>query len=488
MQKINNRASRITWFATLLIILGACTSDFEETNIDPNNPTKVPTAYLLSSAQQSLMKEIYGMGTTTGKDVSGLRIMQMWSSTLYTDEDRYVDVESDFYTLYQGGLADLTELIRLNTDEATAVASASSGPNQNQIAVARIMKAWTFQQITDIWGNVPYSQALAGLSYPTPVYDPQSAIYADLIKELDEATAQIDVEAGNIEGDIIYDGDVASWKRFAQSLKLRIGMRMSEVSPETAVKTVKEALAAGVFTGNDQLAKFYYLTAQPNYNTWYHYYFIGTPTLAVANTMIDKLKELKDPRISAYAKYPENGGDYRGIPYGVYASTAASINNKNVSFPSLRILKADAEMVIQSYSEVLFIQAEAAARGWISGNAQDLYKAAITASMEYWEVPPASIQTYLAQPLVAYSATNYRESIGDQKWLALYMQGLEAWSEWRRLDYPALLPAPDAANGRDIPRRRGYPLLEISLNKANYDAAIASQGPDALNTRIWWDK
>jgi hypothetical protein len=109
--------------------------------------------------------------------------MQMWSSTLYTEVDRYVDIEGDFTLFYKGGLADLTEYIRLNTNVATKVAAASSGPNENQIAVARIMKAWTFQMITDVWGDIPYSQALKGLGFATPAYDPQSEIYADLIKE-----------------------------------------------------------------------------------------------------------------------------------------------------------------------------------------------------------------------------------------------------------------------------------------------------------------
>jgi hypothetical protein len=472
----------------LLMGISACDNDFEELNVDPNNPTQVPTAYLLTSAQQSLIKDVYGMGTSSGWDVTGMRYIQMWSSTLYTEVDRYVDIEGDFANFYKGGLADLAELIRLNTDEKTRVPAASSGPNANQIALARIMKAWTFHTITDIWGDIPYRQALQGLTYPTPEYDAQADIYADLIRELDEATAMIDLSAGKVQGDIIYAGDMASWKRFAQSLKLRIGMRMSEADPGRAATVVQEALAAGVFSSNDQMAAFRYQPAQPNYSPWFHNYFIGTPTLAVANTMIDKLLELNDPRISAYAKEPENGGNYVGIPYGVSAAVAASINNKNVSFPSLRILSADARMVIQSYAEVLFIQAEAAARGWISGNPAELYQAAITASMEYWGVDPAAIAAYLAQAAVAYEPDNFRKSIGTQKWLALYMQGLEAWAEWRRLDYPALLPAPDAEAGRPIPRRRGYPLQEINLNRNNYNQAVSRQGPDQLDTRMWWDK
>lgn len=481
---------KITYSLAVLALtgLGSCDSGFEELNIDPNNPTKVPTAFLLSSAQQNIFKEIFGMANTSGKDAIGMRYMQMWSSTLYTEEDRYVDIESDFSNIYKGGLADLNELIRLNTDESTVVAAASSGPNVNQIAAARIMRAWTFQNLTDFWGDIPYTQATKGLQYPTPEYDPQAEIYKDLIKELDEASAQINVSAGNIEGDLIYQGDMAKWKLFAQSLKLRMGMRMSEADPANAEKTVKEALASGVFSDNTMIADFKYLTAQPNYSPWYYSYFIGTPTIAVANTLIDKMIAMKDPRISAYAKKPDNGGDYKGIPYGVSAAIAGSYGNKNVSFPSLRILSADANVVLQSYSEVLFIQAEAAARGWTNGNAADLYKAAITASMQYWDVPAADIQAYLAQPSVVYNPANYRKSIGDQKWLALYMQGIEAWSDWRRLDFPTLLPAPNAANGRNIPRRRGYPLTEISLNKSNYEKAVARQGADLLETRIWWDK
>jgi hypothetical protein len=479
---------KLFFLVTMLLTTGACDSDFEEINTDPNNPTEVPTAYLLSSAQQSLIQEAFGMNRNTNWDAIGMRYMQMWTSTLYTDDDRYAIREGDFTEFYRGGLTDLTEVIRLNTDELTKVKAAASGPNQNQIAVARIIKAWAFQNITDIWGDIPYKEALQGLSKTTPAYDPQAEIYADLIGELDAATAQIDESAGEVKGDLIYQGDVASWKRFAQSLKLRLGMRMSEVEPAKAAKAVQEALQAGVFTSNAQMATFQYLASAPYYNPLYYSYYIGTPTIAVANTLIDKLKALNDSRLAAYAQEKENGGGYVGMPFGVSAAVAGSINNKNVSFQSLAILAPDSKRVLQSYAEVLFIQAEAAARGWIPGNAEELYKAAITASMQYWGVPAADITTYLAQPALAYNAANYRQSIGDQKWLALYLQGTEAWAEWRRLDYPVLSPAPAAAQGREIPRRRGYPLLEISLNKANYEAAVARQGPDVMDTRVWWDK
>jgi hypothetical protein len=472
----------------LLLVTAACESDFEEINTDPNNPTEVPTAFLLSSAQRSIIEQAFGMNRTSNWDQIGMRYMQMWTSTLYTDDDRYAIREGDFTEFYKGGLTDLTEIIRLNTDEKTTTFAAVSGSNQNQIAVARILKAWTFGIITDIWGDVPYSEALQALSNTTPAYDAQSVIYPDLIKELTEASAQIDESAGDITGDLFYNGNMAYWKLFAQSLKLRLGMRMSEVDPEMAAKVVQEAVAAGVFTSNEQMATFQYMASAPYYNPFYNNYYIGTPTIAVANTLIDKMLELNDPRISGYAQEKENGGSFVGMPYGVSAAIAGSVNNKNVSFQSERVLAADSKLVLQSYAEVLFLQAEAVARGWISGNAAELYQAAIKASMQYWDVPPTEIENYFSQPAVAYDPGNYRKSIGDQKWLALYLQGLEAWAEWRRLDYPELKPAPDAAQGRAIPRRRGYPLQEISLNKASYETAVNRQGPDVMETQVWWDK
>ncbi|MCK5278678.1 MAG: SusD/RagB family nutrient-binding outer membrane lipoprotein [Cyclobacteriaceae bacterium] len=143
-----------------------------------------------------------------------------------------------------------------------------------------------------------------------------------------------------------------------------------------------------------------------------------------------------------------------------------------------------------TYSEVLFIMAEAAQRGWDVGGetAETLYINAITANMEYWGVDAADIATYLANPEVTYDPVNFRKSIGDQKWISLYMNGIESWSEWRRLDYPLLNPAPDAVEGRDIPRRKAYAQREYDLNAIHVAEAVSRQGPDVMETKVWWDK
>ncbi len=480
---------------SLVLTLGAlfwassCDDGFEEMNQDPNNPTQVPTSYILSGAQTNLMEEFFGIYNQSFKlNLLGMRYMQQWASTLYTDTDRYVQIEYDFTPVYFKGLRDIQEIINLNSDPETSTRAAFSGPNENQIGVARIMKAWAFHNLTDIWGDIPYSQTLKGAENVAPVYDAQEQIYNDLILELDEAWEQINEGAGNIEGDLIYSGDMAKWKLLAQSLRLRLGMRLSEVMPDFAQQVVTDALAKGVFDTNEDNALFAYNEQVPFVNPWYNEFYLETITLAVSNTMIDRLMVLEDPRLPYYAKEAEASGEFVGMPFGVNAAIAGSIRNEEVSLPADGITTPTFPAILQSYSEILFLKSEAAARGWTSGDAEQLYEQAVAASFEQWGAPADQLEAYLAQPEVAYDATNYRKSIGEQKWLALYTQGMEAWSEWRRLDYPELMPAPDAAAGREIPRRKGYPLSEISLNRDNYQAAVTRQGADVMDTRVWWDQ
>lgn len=473
----------------MAVVTSACDDGFEEMNQDPNNPTQVPTSYVLSGAQVNLMEEFFGIYNQSFKfNLLGMRYMQQWTSTLYTDTDRYVQIEADFTPVYYKGLRDIQEVINLNTDPETAARAAFSGPNDNQIAVARILKAWAFHNLTDIWGDIPFGETLLGAENVTPVYDPQEQIYESLLVELDEAWSQINEGAGGIDGDLIYGGDMSQWKLFAQSLRLRLGMRLSEVRPELARETVTDALSKGVFASNDENARFTYNEQVPFVNPWYNEFHLETITLAVSNTMVNRLMELNDPRLSYYAEEADAFGEYIGMPFGVNAAIAGSIRNEEVSLPADQITTPTFPAILQSYAEVLFLKAEAAARGWTSDDAGQLYEQAVAASFAQWGTPADQLEAYLSQPEVAYDAANFRKSIGEQKWLALYTQGMEAWAEWRRLDYPELTPAPDAAAGRDIPRRKGYPLSEISLNRDNYEAAIARQGPDVMSTRVWWDQ
>lgn len=476
--------------ALLLMFLGACDKGFEEMNIDPNNPVAVPTAHLFTSAQRSLVQSIYGNHDQLGGVSTDINVfIQYWTPLRGGGSGIYQNVEDDFSSFYTEGLADLNEIIRLNSDEVTAIQAAEWGGNNNQIAVARILRAWAFQNITDVWGDVPYSDALQGTAVTLPEYTPQAQIYTDLIEELDAATEQIDLTEPGIKGDIVYNGNMQNWKLFAQSLKLRLGMRMSEADPAAAQKAVSEAYTTGVLNRIDQNALYKYLTSAPNNNPWYYHFSIRVPAYGVTNTLTDKLLALNDPRLAFYADTAQLGGGYIGRQFGLDVASANSQRDDATSWPNHEhVVSATTPFVILSYDEVMFTLAEAAARDWIGGEAETFYKEAITASMQYWGVSEPDILAYLEQPAIAYSQDKSLELIGNQKWIALYNRSVEAWSEWRRLDYPTLLSASQAFAGRNLPRRRGYPAAEISLNQKNYNLAIARQGPDELSTRVWWDK
>lgn len=463
---------------SVLLLAGSCTSEFEEINTDPNNPTKVPTAYLFTEAQKG--SQAYFLTT-------GMLYSQMWAETQYTGTSRYETAEASFYGMYSGPLADLQKIIELNTNEATLSDAAASGANVNQIAVARILKAWMFMQVTDIWGDIPYFEALQGRGSFAPAYTPQAEVYADLVKELSEASAQIDTGKRGIEGDIIYNGNMEMWRKFANSLLLRAGMRMSNADASAAQAAVNQALSAGVFDSNSDNALYQYLTDAANDNPYFQHFLTRTD-YAISNVMVSELKAVNDPRLGIYGDPAPNFAEVMGMPYGVSDAVAGSITNDDISFPGIAVRGADSPGLVMTYHETLFLQAEAAARGYTSADAAMLYTDAITASMQFWGVADADITTYLAQPEVAFDAGSAVQSVMEQKWLGMYMQGIEAWNDWRRTGFPALQPAPAAAENRGIPLRRAYTNDEYSLNRENVEAAVARQGADVMETAVWWDQ
>ncbi len=479
------------------VMVVSCTDNFEEINTNPNEPVTVPTAHLLTSAERSLIGEFFGnhdnlsgIGTTVStysQYIAGLR---------GGFDDIYLTVEADFSDIYTGGLRNLEEIISLNTDEETSVIVSISGANVNQIAVAKILKAWAFHNMTDIWGDIPYFEALKGKGNALPVYDTQESIYLDLLEELTEASDMIDLSATSptgevdIVGDIIYKGDMELWKKFANSLKMRVALRLSKVLPSVSEVAISEAYAEGVFESNFDNAMYSYLAAAPNYNPYYFRYELSVPNYGITNTMVDKLADFSDPRLIVYADTAERndlGGGYVGMPFGLSRGTASGISDFAVSWPNKKnILQITTPYMMMSFAEVQFILAEAAEKGWIAGDPAAFYEGGIEASMTQWGIETSEIDTYLAQPEIQYNTADPYRSIGDQKWIALYMQGIQGWAEWRRLGFPELEVAQDALID-GIPRRKGYPPSETNLNKANYDKAIERQGPDILLTRVWWD-
>ncbi|WP_422361138.1 SusD/RagB family nutrient-binding outer membrane lipoprotein [Reichenbachiella sp.] len=468
--------------STLLSTWGC--DDFDDLNESPNNPIQVPVSGLLTNAIHK-MPGLDDADVDNDETPTGLLYAQYFSQNQYTTESRYSVSQFDFTTIYAKGLNDLAEVIRLNSNEETMGFAARSGSNANQIAVASILKAYYIIHCTDRWGDLPVSEAFQGTENIAPAYDSQRDIYVSMFQLLKDAVAMMD-NGDVVDGDILYGGDMSKWTKFANSLRMRMALRLSNVEESLASSEFNSAYAAGGFESVDDNAVYQYIGDGVYDNRWWSE-FQNRTDYVMSATLVDFMLAQNDPRLPAFADQNESG-TYAGTPYGLASTTDYPVTS--VSLPSSTNVRAvDSPITLFSYSQILFAIAEARQRGWITaGTAQEFYEDAIQASFDEWGAGDAS--TYLAQAGVAFNAANALQLIGEQKWVALFMDGYEGWAEWRRTGYPALNPAIDAANSSgQIPRRQAYPLSESLNNASNYEAVISSgrQGVDNLDTPVWWD-
>lgn len=469
--------------AALLLGAAACDQGLATLNENPNQPETAAAEYLFTNAVEAAVGRATGDGLNM--DLTGLWV-QHYAESRFSEQDRYdlgdATVQGHWTAFYAGPLQDLSEVVEKGRAEG----------RPNVQAMGMIMRAWTFQLVTDLWGDVGYSQALR-IREPGAdsrvAYDPQAEVYAGIQRELRDAAGMLTSSGARMgAADILYGGDPEKWRRFANSLRLRAAMRLSDATPGPAALEFADALADGVFTSNADNAVLWYLANGTNGHPIYEYENIPRIDHAISSTMVDTLARLNDPRLPFYAK-PNSAGQYRGeLPGDTRDQPLNSISRIGAWFA-----RADAPSYVMTYAEVLFLQAEAAERGWIPGNAAALYQAAIRAHLTqfniandaFTDIPAAAIDAYLAQPRVQYAGL---QSIALQKWIALYGNGPEAYAEWRRMDGPALTPGRDALNERRIPTRLPYPVSEQSLNGENHAAAVTRQGGASLNHRVWWDR
>jgi hypothetical protein len=470
----------------LLLLTGftySCDKDFGDLNTDKKNPAAVPPGPLFSYAQ----KELIDVMTTPNVNVGIFRLLsQYWTETTYTDEANYDlatrNIPQNFWnTIYPNVLNNLKECQRLIPAQDAVFFPKAVQDNQN--ACAEILNVYTYMVLVNTFGNVPYTQAL-DVNNIYPKYDDGKAIFDDLATRLDRAINSIDVSAGGFDvNDLLYGGDMAGWKTFGNTLKLYLGMMYAEVDAAKA-KSMVEAAAPGAIQSNAENVAFHYLGAPPNTNpVWVDLIQSGRKDFVAANTIVDIMNGLSDPRVPLYFTTDAAGG-YSG---GIYA---ASNNYTTYSKPSDRVTAPDHESLFFDYAEVRFLLAEAVERGFsVGGTAAEHYEAGIRASIEYWGGSSADADTYLANPAVAYAtaAGDWKTKIGNQKWIALYNRGFEGWTEWRRLDAPTL-NVPDGLAYEDIPKRYTYPVQEQTLNAANYTSGASAVGGDNVKVRLFWDK
>jgi hypothetical protein len=481
---------KILSIAIASVLFWSCTKNLTDKNVDPKNPDIVPSYTLFSYAE----KQMADLLTTTDVNTNIFRLLaQHWTETTYTDESNY-DINSRDIPVqwFNGFYRDvLYNLERAKT--LVPIDVVDPGEQKNDIAMADILQVYTYYYLVTTFGNIPYSEAL-NIDQIQPKYDDAATVYADLLTRLDADISALDDGASSFSvtggaSDLLYGGDITSWKKFGNSLKVKMGILIADSDPATA-KTTIESAAPNAFTSNADNAVLQYLSAPPNTNPAYTDQIqSGRFDFVVTSVLVDTMKKFNDPRMPAYFTLGPNG-DYVGGEYGAGGSFS-SFSNPTGYDGGPGVFQINFPGLILSYAEVEFYLAEAAARGWnVGGTAEEHYNAAITASVEQWGGTGEQAATYLAQPAVAYAtgAGDWKHKIGIQEWLAFYNQGYEAWTTWRRLDVPELQAPPEALT--DIPVRLTYPSLEQNLNKTNVNAASAALGPlgDDVTTKLWFDK
>lgn len=466
----------------VLVIAFAFTSCEKIDNINPKAAAEVPANTLFSNAQVALVNQVNNMSVNYN---TTRLLVQYWQETTYFSEARYDfssrNIPDNYSTaLYRDVIMDLKEA-KILLEAKELVLASDIAQRDNQVAIADILQVYAFQVAVDAFGDMPYSEALLGLADATPAYDDAATIYTDLLARLTADIATLDAAQGSYgSADFIYGGDVTLWKKFAASLKLRVGMRLADKNPTAAKAAVESAYAAGVFTSQSESGILYYPGVYPHVNTIYIGFSVdGRLDYIPTNTLIDLMKSLGDPRLSLY--FTQKDGTYVGAVAGADAAATYSAYSHFAD----RFFQPEFEAILIDFVETEFLLAEAAQRTWsVGGTAENYFNNGVKESILYWEGTEADANAYLAAN--PYNATNWKQSIGTQKWLALYNRGVEAWAEWRRLDFP-VLNTPTGMVYTDIPKRMPYPFNEVKNNKDNYIAASAAIGGDDWRTKLFWD-
>ena len=524
---------RIYWiFIVLIGISVSCTKDFEDFNTDQKNPVAVPGDFVFANAQKALADQV--ASTNVNQNIWKL-VAQYWTETTYTDESNYDIVTRTipdiiFRTYYRDVLNDLKDARNVINSEA-AIGEEAAGEKANKLLIIDLVNAYTYNRLVDIFGNIPYTEAL-DIDNIAPAYDDAYTIYQSLFDKIDNAIANLNADYGSFgDNDLYFGGDVAMWIKFAHSLKIKMAITIADFSNGTAQSIIEGSYDKGFAPG--EICELVYPGGSNSNPLYVDLVQSGRHDFVPANTLVDRMNELIDIRMLSYFtamdfEYdvdPESGaridtelpGDgvvvliYKGgdslvqvdlpfmalavdtlnpFSYNVGGIYGESNNWSNFSHIADPIQEATFPITLLDGVETYFYLAEAAARNYSVGmTAAQYYNAAITGSFEFWGLTSDDAAAYIAKPEVAYDGANWKQSIGEQSWLAFYVRGLVAWNNWRRLDYPVLNlpPAPETDDGQ-IPKRFTYPVNEQTLNKDNYYSAGDAIGGDLMSTKLFWDK
>ncbi len=483
----------------IFFLLTACTEDFEDINLNPNEPTAVPPNVIFPYGVREGIDRIHGHRTRLerlGLD-GGMLWVQYFARNQYTNEGDTYNPDASMRNANWEGFFNESLINFQKVIEATGDPE-NQFYNENYQAAAIIMREYMFSIITDTWGAIPYTSALDGSGGNlAPSYDSQEDIYTSMLSNLKTAADMLDPGGAAITGDILFSGDITRWQKFANSLRLRLANRQAGKKPGESAAIFAEIMGSPtsypVFSSNDDFALLYHegRLNDNNNNAWNEIMVVdGREDWSISNTLIaamtDGAGNPTDPRITVYAEPVLTGpmsGLYDGAENGL-PEALASVYINTASRPGSWFTRETAPVFLMTYSELLFILAEAAESGLYTGglSAEEYMSMAVSASFDQYDLTmPAD---YL-DGMVADHAT-----IMTEKWKAMFSQGIEAWTEYRRTGYP-ILPSPSTEtvfeNNGQVPTRLRYPESEYSLNGGNVASGISlNGGADDKLTPLWW--
>lgn len=482
MKKIISLISGVFVVAT---VLSSCERDISILNNDPKHPETVLSSNLVSSTEQALFDQM----VTPSVNFNVARFFtQQWTETQYIDETNYNFVtrnqpQNHYNTMMRRVLQPLKQAkgyLPAEVEDAALSPAQVNKVKANKAAINEFISIFVWKNLVETFGNIPYSEALktgTGEEILQPKYDDAATIYADLVLRLNAAIASVDTSMPGYEGEIIYSGNMTQWLKMANSVKLEMGLTLSDVNPGTAKAMVESAYQAGVIMNAEDDFAIQYESGQFSNPMFQNLVASGRNDFIPSDVYMNNLKAKSDPRLPTYFTKDKNGA-YTGGPYGNLA-TYANFSHIQPSYTT-----ATAKGYIIDQVEVKYQLAEAAARNFnVGGTATALYAIAVNASMKQNGVSAADGADYLAAH--PYDAVNWKKSIGEESWVAMHNRGFEAWNFWRRLDFPVLTKP---AGAESLVYRMPYSFNEYSTNKENVTAAATAIGGDKYGIKLFFDK
>ncbi len=493
--QLYKKLKKIAASMMILLMVGACTEGFDDLNTSPNLLTeaKVQPAVLFTRV---LKYSIFASFEDTRGRVG--EFSQYYASQASGNIFSLSNYTSPF-NWYRNYIIDINEILRLTADD----------PRKNdQNAMARIWKVWVFHIMTDSYGDIPYTEAAKDVEnvINQPKYDSQESIYKDLLNELKEAAAQLGSQGDQLSfgnADILYKGNVDSWKKFANSLRLRLAIRVRFADAALASQHINDVISAPLIVNNSENAAL--STLQPgdtenatNVNMVYNYYLTSNTPFFVGFGITDVMIPTNDPRLPVFFKPATDSisptpykGSYRGRPIQLSQEQKDPYGQDMVASAGPVLTAPIYQIIVMNAAEVYLLRAEAALANITSEDKTEMYLQGIHRSMEQYGISDANVTEFLSQNVGTLSGTDEAQfgKIVTQKYISTFFQGHEGYAEYRRTGYPKVwIGAEQGATNGQIPRRFTYPSDEYLKNADNLNEAIARQGADDLMTRIWWDK